>query len=126
LSILLILGGVLVQGERSINARAQRPIPTVEWYLMLHELENPAHQFQIDKNNKIFATTGAAKSKEYFTFRYVAKRHDLRLVASKGGFMVLMTNVKGFSIDQQHHLTVTTCRNQTFKSQLLLPEVPKA
>jgi hypothetical protein len=34
-----------------------------------------------------------------------------------------MPNVKSFKLDDDLHLSVTTLKGQTFKSQLLLPKV---
>jgi len=130
LSVLLIIGGMIIQGERNIFTCSHRPLPEVEWYLMLHELENPVHNFQINRNNQISTITKSKKSRKgkpkpaiTFTFMYAAKLHDLRIRSSGGGFMVLMTNVKSFKIDKDHNLSVTTLKGQTFKSRLLLPKV---
>jgi len=116
LSVCLIIGSIIFQGERSIMIRSKQPLPDVEWYLMLHELENPIHEFRYQvSSKKIYGKTGR--------FYLKVRNNDLRLIGDSRGFIVLMPNVKSFKLDDDLHLSVTTLKGQTFKSQLLLPKV---
>ncbi len=117
LSILLIIGGVIFQGEHSIRNNSKQAAPEVEWYLMLHELENPAHGFSFKSSDQMFY------SPRMKAFNLVLDKNDLRLKSNSRGFIVLMPNVKSFKLDDDLHLSVTTLKGQTFKSRLLLPKV---
>ncbi|MFC6181093.1 type II secretion system protein [Lactiplantibacillus daowaiensis] len=118
LSVLLIVGSVILQGETSILKRSKQPIPEVEWYLMLHELENPEHQFVVEPTKSV--TNIYAKGKVFYL--NVSKKHDLRLFGLQGGYIVLMNNIAEYHLDKDLNLSVKTLKDQWFKSRLLLPK----
>ncbi|VDG19257.1 prepilin-type cleavage/methylation domain-containing protein [Lactobacillus sp.] [Lactiplantibacillus mudanjiangensis] len=118
-SVLLIVGQFILQGETSILKRSKQPIPEVEWYLMLHELENPEHEFILEPGPR-WVTVYSKKTQFRFS---LSKQHDLRLSGLAGGYIILMTNVESYQLDKALNLSVKTLKGQEFKSRLLLPKV---
>lgn len=124
LSILLIIGNVMLRGQRQLRANVQRPIPAVQWYLMLHELENPAHGFTVVKSHERSIALKTATGEVYLLVWTPGSNRRLNLIGPKGGRIFLMAHVKTFSYQpDQQLLQITTDSDEAFKAQLLLPRV---
>lgn len=127
LSLLLIVSGSLLQGQRNLLRRAEVLPPSVDWYLMLHELENPAHQFYIGDfgPNNVFLNVGNRKDNANSRYRLTVR--DKRLILKKGGRgqITMMTGVQRMSYSPDTGLTVVTTRHQRFSAHLLLPTMER-
>lgn len=124
LSILLIVGHVMLRGQRQFLADAQRPIPAVQWYLMLHELENPAHGFTVVKSKERSIALKAANGKLYLLVWAPKTDRHIKLIGPGGGRIFLMNQVKTFSYQyDQQLLQITNDAGEAFKARLLLPRV---
>lgn len=124
LSVLLIVGQVMLRGQRQFLANAQRPIPAVQWYLMLHELENPAHGFTLMHSAERSISLKAANGKVYLLVWAPGSDRRIKLIGPSGGRIFLMNHVKTFSYQyDQHLLQITTDAGETFTARLLLAQV---
>ncbi|AYJ39088.1 prepilin-type N-terminal cleavage/methylation domain-containing protein [Lactiplantibacillus paraplantarum] len=129
LTIAAVVMTTLFQGQRNLGRRSQVDLPTVDWYLMLHELENPAHHFVIDQISdggglepgKAVHLTNTVTGKHYL-LTYYHILHRIGLHHYGGGEIVLMKGVQQFHIDDDLTMTMTTDKGIHFQSRLLLPD----
>jgi len=121
LSVLLIIGNVMIRGQRQLMANAHRPIPAIQWYLMLHELENPAHQFSVFGVTQRGVVMHNAFKKEYTLVWTPAPSKSLWLQVGRGSIF-LMDHVQDFKVTQDQQLTIKIDTGEVFQSRLLLPQ----
>ncbi len=124
LSTLLIIGSFFYQGRTNLLRRSQMDLPTVDWYLMLRELENPDHHFAVTDANtsrRIDLITQNSSRKRYHLI-FSAGSGLLKLESEKGGLIIMMRHVRQFHVDLDHVMTVTTMRGETYTAKLLIPD----
>lgn len=124
LSTLLIVGSFFYQGRTNLLRRPQMDLPTVDWYLMLRELENPDHHFAVtDVHTSRRVGLVAQKSGgKYYYLVFSVKSGLLRLESKHGGMIVMMRHVRQFHFGLDHVMTVTTTRGETYTAKLLIPD----
>lgn len=130
LGITTIVLTTLMQGQSDIQRRARLDLPTVEWYLMLHELENPAHHFAFKVKSK--GQSGGADHNVHLKNTDNGKLYDLNFIhgprklrlinSTTHGQIVMMENVHYFHATPDHHLTLITTNGEVFTAKLLLPD----
>ncbi|WFC02128.1 prepilin-type N-terminal cleavage/methylation domain-containing protein [Lactiplantibacillus pentosus] len=129
LGIVAVVMATLFQGQRNLARRTQVDLPTVDWYLMLHELENPDHHFVFtaisnaagfDEGHSA-VIVNEAKDKEY-RLTYFHVLHQIVLMHKGGGRIIMMRGVSQFHIEPDMTLTMTTDHGIHFKVRLLLPD----
>lgn len=121
LSVLLIIGNVMSRGQRQLMANAHRPIPAIQWYLMLHELENPAHQFSVDGVSERGIVMRNAFKKKY-TLVWTPKKSNTLWLMVGNGWIFLMDHVQDFKVTRDQQLTIKLDTGEVFQSRLLLPQ----
>ncbi|TAR53938.1 prepilin-type N-terminal cleavage/methylation domain-containing protein, partial [Lactiplantibacillus plantarum] len=128
LAIVAVVLTTLFQGQRNLARRTQVDLPTVDWYLMLHELENPDHHFVVDHISdeggltpgKAVHLVNTVTGKQYLlTYYHILHRIGLRHYG--GGEINLMQGVRQFHVADDLTLTMTTDKGIHFQAQLLLP-----
>lgn len=121
LAILLIVGGAFFQGQRNLLRRPQMDLPTIEWYLMLRELENPAHQFAWIETSGGFQLVDNRGRQFFINHRKGSK--ELILHNRHGGYITLMSHVKSFDLDHQGHFSVRTTQGEVYSARVLIPVI---
>ncbi|AYJ35908.1 type II secretion system protein [Lactiplantibacillus argentoratensis] len=129
LAIMGVVMTTLFQGQRNLVRRTQVDLPTVEWYLMLHELENPDHHFVVahisDEGGltpgKAVHLVNTVTGKQYL-LTYYHILHRIALHHYGGGEIQLIRGVRQFHVDDDLTLTMTTDKGIHFQAQLLLPD----
>ncbi|AVK63301.1 prepilin-type cleavage/methylation domain-containing protein [Lactobacillus sp. CBA3606] len=121
LSVLLIVGQFLFQGQRDLMSRRQKTMPAIEWYLMLHELENPAHHFKVGRISP-GGTVELFVDQKTYLLTFDGRQIKLIDLHSNSGFIYLMAHVKKYAVTADQQMTIVTDRGQTFKARLLLPK----
>lgn len=121
LAILLIVGGTLFQGQRNLLRRPQMDLPTIEWYLMLRELENPDHQFAwLDDASGLNLVDGQGR---IFFMDYRKAGKLLKLHHKRGGEITLMSHVASFQLDHHSRLTIKTTQGEVYSARVLIPVI---
>jgi len=128
LGIVMIVSTTLYQGQRNLLRRPQVDLPTVDWYLMLHELENPDHHFAV---NRISQNGGLEPGRSLRVINTETKKqyqlefenHRIYLHHLGGGDIYFMAGVRQFHIEPNLMLTMTTLRGAKFHARLLLPDL---
>ncbi|BDZ31207.1 prepilin-type N-terminal cleavage/methylation domain-containing protein [Lactiplantibacillus sp. WILCCON 0030] len=125
LSVLLIVGKVMLRGQRQLLVATHRPIPAIQWYLMLHELENPAHQFRVEKFSERGVKLRAGDDRWYVLLWEPAPNQRLILLPNghNRGRIELMSHVASFSFNADQQLRITISSGEVFKARLLLGKV---
>jgi len=124
----MIVSTTLYQGQRNLLRRPQVDLPTVDWYLMLHELENPDHHFainQISSDGDLEAgrSLDVINTESHKQYQLEFVNHKIYLHHFGGGDIYFMTDVHQFHIEPDLTLTMTTLRGTKFRAKLLLPDI---
>lgn len=119
MSVLAGLIGVFSVGQRQYVERSKRINSTVEWYLMLRELERPSHHFSAVKLSAA-GNLHLYENKKQFDLLVIGR--NLTLHHPTGATIRLMGNVRKYEITPNLVLTIYTRDNQVFKAHLLLPK----
>ena len=129
LAIVAVVMATLFQGQRNLGRRSQVDLPTVDWYLMLHELENPDHHLVVDQisddggfepGRSVHLTNTVTGKRYQLTYYHIL--HRIGLHHYGGGEIILMKGVRQFHIDDDLTLTMTTDHGRHFQAQLLLAD----
>lgn len=119
MSVLAGLIGVFSVGQRQYVERSKRINSTVEWYLMLRELERPSHRFSAVKLSAA-GNLHLYENKKQFDLLVIGR--NLTLHHPTGATIRLMGNVRKYEMTPNLVLTIYTRDNQVFKAHLLLPK----
>ncbi|CAM3034557.1 hypothetical protein [Lactiplantibacillus plajomi] len=132
LIILALTSPFFFQGFNELQRHVQDQPATIDWYLMLRELENPDHRLGVamkydnqERGVKLVRrpmTPAEPPSKIYF-LSYFPKAQWLVLKTPNNGMIHLMRHVTSFKFTRDHQMTITITGGQRLRARLLLPDV---